>query len=153
MKSQSVSQRTFSAHPGPGFSSAVQADPRHLSARKRELPVQVRFAEHECMVQTREGQVQASAGDAIITGAFGETWPVRRERFAEKYRESAPGQFVSLPKDVLALEMDTPFCAVLSDGVSTLHGAAGDFLIAYNDGSLGIVAAHIFSVIYEVVPS
>ena len=144
---------TWRAANQPGFCPAVRSDLSHITARKRELSVQVHFAETDCVVPTREGPVQAHAGDAIVTGVFGETWPVRRERFAEKYREVAPAQFVSVPKQVLALEMKAPFAVVLADGVSTLHGDTGDFLIAYNDGSLGVVAGVIFPVIYEIVLS
>ena len=133
-----------------GYAPDVLADPRCMWARKRELPVQVRFTAHDRIVDTREGPVQARAGDAIVTGAFGEHWPVRRARFADKYREIAPGRFVSLPLKVLAIAMDAPFAVLLADGGTTLNGKAGDYLVDYGDGTLGIVAAAIFAATYDV---
>lgn len=141
---------TWHCSSSAGYCQSVQLAANCIKARKRELAVQVSFAQQACMVQTREGSVQARAGDAIVTGVYGEVWPIRADRFAEKYREATPGNYVSVPKQVLALKMDAPFSVVLADGQSQLHGAAGDFLIAYQDGSLGIVAAHIFPVIYDI---
>ncbi|NML63067.1 hypothetical protein HHL21_18675 [Massilia sp. RP-1-19] len=59
------------------------------SARKREHQVSVRFAAAAETVETGEGPVDAAPGDAIITGAAGETWPVARAVFALRYRHLA----------------------------------------------------------------
>ena len=94
-----------------------------------------------------------------MTGPGGERWPVPPERFAEKYRAIAPteagksGVYVALPNSVLALQMAEPFAVVLSDGEATLSGNAGDWLVDYGDGSLGVVGAQIFAETYDIVSS
>jgi hypothetical protein len=61
------------------------------------------------------------------------------------------GQYTSLPIRVIAMCMDQPFAVLLADGVSKLHGNAGDWLVDYGDGSLGIVARSIFASTYEII--
>ena len=140
-----------------GLHAAIAGDPRCRHARKREFTVQVRFAPAACTVPTREGPVAAAAGDAIVTGAGGEQWPVPRAHFARRYRPIAPlsegrdGSYQALPLEVLALPMATPFSVLLADGQSQLAGVAGDWLLDYDDGSLGIVGAGIFTTTYELL--
>jgi len=130
---------------------------RGVRARKRAYPVQVRFAEHVCEVATLEGVVHARLGDAIVTGPFGELWPVPSGSFAGKYQAvsplemGAPGLYMSLPIDVVAVRMDAPFEVVLADGHSHLRGRADDWLIDYGDGNLGIVNADIFDATYDLL--
>jgi len=128
-----------------------------VRARKRMHPVQVRFADRLCAVETLEGVVQARVGDAIVTGMFGEPWPVARGGFADKYQAlpplemGAPGTYVSLSIDVVAVRMCAPFDVVLADGHSRLSGQVGDWLVDYGDGTLGIVNAAIFDATYEIL--
>jgi len=146
----------FRSSAQPGYTREIGSHPRRVVARKLERRVQVRFARAACTVQTREGVVQANAGDAILTGAGGEKWRVSRPRFSLKYRpvESTSagedGAYVSLPTTVFALQMESDFQVLLSDGASTLTGRAGDWLLDYGDGSLGIVSQAIFPTTYEV---
>jgi hypothetical protein len=139
-----------------GHADAIKCDPRRVEARKRSVRVGVRFADAECAVQTAEGTVHAKAGDAILTGKAGEHWRVSRAHFARKYEPLDPtrageaGFYRALPYRVLALRMNEPFEIELSDGVSRLNGRAGDWLIDYGDGSLGVVAASIFADTYEI---
>jgi PGDYG protein len=141
----------------PGFSALITDDPRRVEARKREHTVHVRFTAVACTVQTTEGLVHAKPGDAILTGIAGEHWRVSRARFAEKYRPVPPtiegeaGPYTSLPNRVHALPMDHSFEVLLADGVSRLAGHAGDWLIDYGDGSLGIVSRPIFATTYEIL--
>lgn len=141
----------------PGFSAYVSGNPRRVEARKLEHTVQVRFTPVACTVETAEGSVLAKPGDAIITGIAGEHWRVSRSRFAEKYRPVPPtvegesGSYHSLRYRVLALRMDRPFEVMLADGVSRLMGHAGEWLIDYGDGSLGIISMPIFDMTYEVL--
>jgi len=140
-----------------GFSPAVSADPRRIVARKIEHRVGVRFTAAPCIIETAEGRVHASPGDAILTGIAGEEWRVSRVRFAHKYRPlpptaaGEPGVYLSLPNRVLALQIAEPFAVVLADGVSRLQGRAGDWLVDYGDGSLGVVASGIFNQTYEIL--
>jgi hypothetical protein len=140
-----------------GYSSLIEADPRRVFARKLEREIDVRFTPVECTVQTAEGLVQAAPGDAIITGTAGEHWRVSRARFPHKYRPvpptvaGEPGRYVSLPNRIMAVSMREPFEVLLADGVSRLSGRAGEWLVDYGDGSLGIVSEDIFANTYEVI--
>lgn len=140
----------------PGYLNELRGDPRHVIARKLERTVQVQFADRACTVQTPEGAVQAQPGDAVLTGIAGERWRVSRKHFSNKYRPAAathagePGAYLSLRNRILALRMSEPFEVLLADGVSRLHGRAGDWLVDYGDGSLGIISDPIFQVTYEI---
>jgi PGDYG protein len=61
------------------------------------------------------------------------------------------GRYISLPNRILAVPMLDLFEVLLADGVSRLSGHAGDWLVDYSDGSLGIVSRAIFSTTYEIV--
>ena len=140
-----------------GYSRLVAEDPRRVFARKLEREIDVRFTPIACTVQTSEGLVHALPGDAIITGSSGEHWRVSRARFADKYRPAAataagePGRYVSLPNRIMAVPMTEPFDVLLADGISRLNGRAGEWLVDYGDGSLGIVAPTIFAATYEII--
>ena len=139
-----------------GYSNAVGADPRCVAARKLEREIDVRFTPIECTVQTSEGLVHAAPGDAIITGTAGEHWRVSRARFPHKYRPVPPtvdgedGRYVSLPNRIMAVPMTEEFEVILADGVSRLTGRAGEWLVDYGDGSLGIVSEPVFATTYEI---
>jgi hypothetical protein len=140
-----------------GYSSRISADPRRIFARKLEREIDVRFTPIACTVQTSEGLVHAAPGDAIITGTEGEHWRVSHARFPEKYRPVPPtvageaGRYVSLPNRIMAVPMTEEFEVVLADGISRLTGRAGEWLVDYGDGSLGIVSRAIFANTYEII--
>ncbi len=153
----SATKPVFRSSGQRGFTRSVSGDPRHVTARKFEREVGVRFASSACTVQTPEGLVHAKPGDAVITGVGGEHWRVSRAHFTDKYRPVPPtemgesGTYVSLPYQILALLMTQDFEVWLSDGVSRLAGRAGDWLVDYGDGSFGVVAGSIFATTYELV--
>jgi hypothetical protein len=153
----SIPEVIFHSTGTPGYSAAVLAQPGVIPARKRERTVQARFADHDCLVHTAEGVVYASAGDAIVTGAAGEVWPVPRKSFENAYRALAPavmgsaGDYRCLPIPVLAVRMDRTFAVVLADGRSRLSGGAGDWMVDYGDGTLGAIADAIFLTTYETI--
>ena len=140
-----------------GFSAEVSGDPRHVEARKLEREVDVRFTDVACDVRTPEGVVHAHPGDAILTGNGDHHWRVSHAKFANKYRPVPPtaagesGRYMSLPYHILALQLQEPFDVRLADGISGLSGQAGDWLVDYGDGSLGIVAQDIFVTTYEIL--
>jgi hypothetical protein len=140
-----------------GYSNSIDADPRRVFARKRQREIDVRFTPIECTVQTAEGLVHAAPGDAIITGAAGEHWRVSRARFPDKYRPVPPtlageaGRYISRPNRIMAVPMTEAFQVLLADGVSLLTGQAGEWLVDYGDGSLGIVAEAVFADSYEII--
>jgi hypothetical protein len=135
----------------------VACDPRRVFARKLVREIEVRFTAVPCTVKTSEGEVHAHPGDAIITGIAGEHWRVSQARFAEKYRPvpptvaGEPGRYLSLPNRIMAVRMGEAFEVLLADGVSRLSGRAGDWLVDYGDGSLGIVSPSIFATTYELL--
>jgi hypothetical protein len=147
----------FKSSGRPGYTEEVGGNPRRTVARKLEREVQVRFATEACTVQTNEGFVQAKPGDAILTGINGEHWRVSKARFPDKYRPAssttsgADGAYISLPNRVFAVPMSTGFEVLLADGESKLAGRAGDWLVDYGDGSLGVVSTKVFDQTYEVV--
>lgn len=140
-----------------GYLSSIANDPHRISARKLEREVRVEFTPLACLVHTPEGNVHARPGDAILTGLAGERWRVSHERFAEKYRPVPPtrpgesGTYVALPHRILAVPMSEPFHVLLADGESLITGKAGDYLVDYGDGSLGIVSRAIFAVTYQTL--
>jgi hypothetical protein len=146
----------FSSSGIRGFSSLIGADPRRVFARKLQREIDVRFTPVACTIQTPEGLVHARPGDAIITGTAGEHWRVSRARFTERYRPVPPtqtgeaGRYVSLPNRIVAVPMTEPFEVLLADGISRLTGRAGEWLVDYGDGSLGIVSPDIFATTYEI---
>ena len=141
----------------PGYSTEIGGNPQRVVARKLEREVHVRFAREACTVQTNEGLVHARVGDAILTGINGEHWRVSQARFPDKYRPSpatpagTDGAYISLPNRVFAVPMTEGFEVLLADGESKLTGRAGDWLVDYGDGSLGIVSQRVFATTYEVV--
>jgi hypothetical protein len=139
-----------------GYSSDIRDDPRRVHARKLPNEVDVRFATTPCAIQTREGVVHAHPGDAILTGTVGEQWCMSPKQFRRKYRPLPPttageaGRYVNLPYRVMGLRMSEPFEVLLADGLSRLTGQAGDWLVDYGDGSLGVVSGDIFAATYEI---
>jgi hypothetical protein len=134
---------------------SLAQDPQAQPVRKREIEAQVRFALHEEVVRTREGEVAAYPGDAILTGVAGEQWPVPKAAFARHYRAAlgttpgADGRYRSVALPVLARRMPAAFEVLMGDGRSTLHGRPGDWLVDYRDGQLGVVGAEIFAATYD----
>lgn len=133
--------------------------PGVLEVRKLPQDFPVRFAPQAGIVETREGPVPVAAGDAIVTGSAGEQWPVARERFAAKYQPLPPtelyadGAYRSVGLHARARQCAAPFRVMLADGRTSLQGQAGDWLLDYGDGSLGIVAHPLFDALYEILES
>ncbi len=146
----------FRARTAPGFQLDPARDPRVRVARKRALRVAVHFASAASRLATAEGTIAVSPGDAIIDDGNGRQWAVERARFDARYAAVPPvmagetGTYVSLPADARALPMDVPFRVRFADGLSELEGRAGDWLLDYGDGSLGVVAADVFTHSYEL---
>jgi hypothetical protein len=152
-----MSIATFRSNSRPGYSSEIDQHPRRVRARKLSQTAKVRFTESDCIVKTDDGPVQARPGDAIMTGEAGEQWRVSGAQFDQRFKPVAPtragetGVYRSLRNEVLALQMSEPFEVVLPDGASRLKGKAGDWLVDYGDGSLGIVSNKGFATTYEVL--
>ena len=126
-------------------------------ARKRAVVVQVEFAGTDGTLETQEGPVHCSKGDALLTGTGGERRPVARDKFEESYAPVAPtrtgkaGPYRKRPRVVWAKPMDHAFDVTLDRDRGTLRGQAGDWLIQYGPSDLGVVSAHVFSQTYELL--
>jgi hypothetical protein len=123
----------------------------------RSLPEQreVRFAEAAGVQATLEGPVRYTAGDAIVTGAGGELWPIARVVFDQAYEPVSPGSagenglYLKRPRQALALQLRESRNVVLSGTRGVLSGAAGDWIVDYGNGDLAVVAGDRFTVYYE----
>ena len=60
----------------------LRADPRALRVMKQPVAVKAVFASEDGVCKTLEGDVGFRAGDAILTGSAGESWPVGARRFS-----------------------------------------------------------------------
>jgi hypothetical protein len=135
----------------------LAGDPSARRARKRPVEVHVRFAPAAGVMSTAEGDVRYEAGDALVTGAAHDRWPVPRTRFLATYEPVAPtavaadGAYRKKVALVHARRMDAPFDVMLSDARGTLHGDAGDWLVQYAPGDLAVVAGAIFAATYELL--
>lgn len=115
----------------------------------------VQFAAKDQVIDTLEGPVRCEAGDAIVNGTVGERWPVPKDVFFSKYaavpptRNGESGQYQSLPKTVLAVQIQVSTKIELSGGRGTLTGAAGDWVVQYAPGDCSIIRNDIFRNTYE----
>jgi hypothetical protein len=132
-------------------------DPRARRARKRGVGVSVAFAPAPGVLPTREGDVRYATGDALVTGADGDRWPVPRAHFDLRYEPVPPtrageaGTYRARPRDVWAKSMHAPFIVTLGSGRGTLKGAAGDWLVQYAPGDCAVVGQAMFAATYELV--
>ena len=132
------------------FRAGLSGHPAAITVRKLPSRVRVRFVQEPEAILTREGSVLAHPGDAVLTAATGEHWPVARAAFERYYAPtSEAGVFASTPRESLALQVDEAFQIVLADGISRLLGQPDDWLLDHGDGNLGIVGADIFAASYQ----
>ena len=135
----------------------LACDPVAIRVRKRPVAMDVVFASTSGTTTTREGMVQHAAGDAILTGLEGETWPIRRPVFLATYEAIAPtqpgepGRYVKRPVEVLALELQAPASVAVGWQRDPLVGGPGDWLVQYALGEYGIVSCSVFTATYDRV--
>jgi hypothetical protein len=111
-------------------------------------------------IRTRETSagnagVAFKAGDAILTGTAGESWPIAKATFettyapAEESRMGQDGKFFKKPLPVLGVQMKELFAVTASWG--RLEGKPGDWLVQYDEvgGDFGIVDQGVFEQTYE----
>jgi hypothetical protein len=139
--------------------------------QKRSIPVDVHFATQSDLtrtdppyngsrIRTRETPagdegVAFKAGDAILTGAAGESWPIAKATFERTYapaegsRMGQDGKFFKKPAPVLGVQMKEPFAVTASWG--RLEGKGGDWLVQYDDDGkdFGIVDQGLFERTYD----
>ena len=127
----------------------LAVDPDALETAKKPIPLEYRVAEVDETIQTKEGPVNAVAGDAIMTGTEGENWPIPAEKFAETYDVLEPGLAAKKNISVFAKEMTEPFQVKVSWSENLLQGEAGDYLVQYGTGDYGVVGAEIYRKTYR----
>lgn len=140
----------------PNGQLLVEVASRLRQVRKTK-PLWARLLDSDCEVESREGRLQARAGDYICRGVVGEQWPQEETKLFEKY--VATGQFDADgwqrfdPKPdtrpVLAAQIDHAFRVVAHWG--ELNGKAGDYVVrSQSDVSdIWIVDKTIFEATYE----
>lgn len=132
----------------------LSANPKALRVVKRPIPVRVWFSKEAGICQTLEGQVAYRSGDAILTGVAGESWPVERVKFDERYeaagatRRGEDGQYVKKPLVVYAVQLDGYIEIQMPEG-GMLRGTSGDWLLQYGASDYGIAKDEIFRATYE----
>jgi len=126
--------------------------------RCKEHKREVTFADSDGVCDTNEGPVRYSSGDAILTGAKGEIWPVGRDKFESLYRPIDPalkmgskGEYVKIEREVHALQVKGIRNVILSNGRGILYAMAGDWVVDYGDGDLSVVSGSLFDLYYCIV--
>jgi hypothetical protein len=119
--------------------------------------VEAAFADADGRVPTLEGEVAHRRGDAIVTGAHGERWPISRDAFFEAYAPVPPtragegGRYRKRPLRVFARQMPGPFSVRHAPCGDPLIGPSGDWLVQYGPGRYGVVSARIFDETYTML--
>src|ERR1700737_3877453 len=135
----------------------LRGDTAARRARKRPLAVPVEFADSGGTLETREGPVRYKAGDALLTGAEGERWPVPRAEFDESYealpptRPGKPGGYRKRPRVVWAKPRNEPFVVPLDGDRGSLSGKPGDWLVQYAPDNWSVVSGAVFADTYELL--
>ena len=118
---------------------------------KRPILHPYRIAQHDEVIQTREGAVPARPGDYVLTGVEGEVWPIAAEKFLATYEVAGATVCRKRPIEVLASQMNRPFTVKVSWQDSPLAGEPGDWLVQYGEQSYGVVGESIFAKTYDVI--
>lgn len=123
----------------------IERQPRGLYPQKPALRRQVVFSKEAGVCQTLEGQVAYQAGDAILPGVVGESWPVEREKLDMRYSPTGTtrpgdGQCVKKPLTVYAVQLDEYMELTMPEG-GMLQGTSGDWLLQYgtSDGHVAVL--------------
>ncbi|MDA3877721.1 MAG: hypothetical protein PF483_11615 [Halothiobacillus sp.] len=135
----------------------LSKQPGAFRARSLPVTVVVRFATANGVVETLEGAVAYTAGDALLTGITGENWPVTRARFLESYMPllgtevGSNGRYVKNPREVWAWRADREINVVLPGGIGSLNAHPGDIVVQYALSDCAVVQPDIFSATYAPV--
>ena len=128
----------------------LATNPQALRVSEEPTPLRVEFATADGVCDTLEGPVRYQVGDAILTGARGERWPIARDAFRSSYEPVPPtrrgenGDYRKAPSLTFALRLDRPRDVPVGWQSDPLHGRPGDWLLQYADGSYGVIQDDIF---------
>jgi len=137
--------------------TTLEGMPGTRLARRLPVEVEVHFAMEDGICDTREGPVRYRAGDALVVGAPGDRWPVRRRTFRERFHEAEgtrpmqDGTYVRTVETVRVLQLTEPVHVELSDDRGTLAGTPGDWAVEQAPGRMSIVAREVFPKRYELI--
>lgn len=126
-------------------------------ARKREVAIQVEFAEIDGTLPTQEDPVNYSTGDALLTDIDGQRRPVARDTFDINYapvapiRPGKPGRYRKRARVVWAKPMTDAFDITLDRDRGTLRVQPGDWLVQYAQSDFSVVSAGVFAQTYELL--
>lgn len=119
---------------------------------KKPIPTPVTIAQEAGTLQTLEGPVAYSAGDAILTGVQQERWRVTAKDFKNDYTYDESRHTATKKKiEVWAAPMSHVFKVKLNTG-GTITGKPGDYLIQRNgEQDYWIVDKEIFKMTYQLI--
>lgn len=127
------------------------------AVKSRPLEREVEFAKENGICETLEGPVGYRAGDAIVTGAESEKWPVAREVFEKLYvkktseKQTDARRYLKVVRQALAIKLTAKRTIALLNGRGVLRGEKGDWVVDYGNGDLSIVNSTLFEHYYELV--
>ncbi|KUR72121.1 hypothetical protein AQZ52_02095 [Novosphingobium fuchskuhlense] len=136
--------------------SGLEQVPGVLRAENVPVTRAVAFTSQPGSHQTPEGAVRYEAGDAIVTGEDGDSWPISRAIFEQFYQpENAEsfggdGLYVKIPKQVLVLPLGERSRVDMSGGRGVLLGNSGDWIVDYGCGDMAIVSGGVFERLYRI---
>ena len=148
--------KVYGAHLGPFKTPAREYDPPHM-------PPEFNVAQQELLEDRQRGSdwTWTAIRPSVVSGtALGNPMNLAMviAVYASLSKElrvplrfpGSPGAYTSLPTEVRAIQMSTPFRVRFADGVSELEGRPGDWLLDYGNGSLGVVSADVFADTYDL---
>lgn len=125
---------------------------------KKLIPVEVEFAVAAGEMNTLEGIVPYSIGDALMTGQKGERWPIQRADFERTYYPASwliswlmprkKGKFIKKPMQVKAVQVTRETSVLMADQRTQLIAKPGDWVVTAPDESQWVVEQSIFKETY-----
>ena len=121
---------------------------------KRAIPVAVEFAELPGLLETLEGPVLYTVGDALLTGVQGERWTVQRAKFESSY---VPASNTKTPENglyfkrflpVIAYQVEKQTIIPMQGRNEKLLAKPRDWVVIAPDGNQWVVAQDIFTSTY-----
>ncbi len=138
----------------------IKENKRTILVQKKPESVYATIATASGILNTLEGEVYYSENDYILTGKYGDKWPVTQEYFLKNYKPSTEKNltetstqnlYTPISTDVYALQINEDFTLSLPVDKGTLYGKKGDWLIQYSEENYGIVRDSIFKSKYNML--
>lgn len=131
-----------------------------VKCQKKPILLKFEVIDADKVVKTKEGDVNAFKGQALLTGTKGEQWPIPWDKFESTYSikwnaidgkiQDDSGVCWKKPMLVDAVRLKVAFAVKPSWSEDLLHGKPGDYLVKYGENDFGIVADAIFDETYEI---